>query len=143
MDASELAAWRAFLNAHAAVTQRIDTDLKTNGLPPLTWYDVLWPLEEAERKRLRMNDLAQKVVLSRTGLVRLVDRLEAAGLIRREAVPEDRRGSYAAITPAGTATLRRMWPIYRRNIEQHFLEPLGGNVGRMRAALERVVDGQS
>jgi DNA-binding MarR family transcriptional regulator len=140
MKEAELATWRGFLNAHAILVQRIEQDLKSHGLPPLGWYDVLWPLQRAEGKRLRINELAQEVVLSRTGLVRLVDRIEAAGLLRREPVPEDGRGSYAVITKEGAATLRRMWPVYRRHIQQDFLDPLGGDAGRVRTALERIVE---
>ena len=140
MDEAELATWRAFLNAHAAVIQRIEQDLKAHGLPPLSWYDVLWPLYRAKGRRLRMNKLAEEVVLSRTGLVRLVDRVEAAGLLRREPVPEDGRGSYAVITNDGAVTLRRMWPIYRRHIQHDFLDPLGAGAGRLRTALERIVE---
>jgi DNA-binding MarR family transcriptional regulator len=139
MDEAELATWRTFLAAHAVLIGRIEQDLKAGGLPPLGWYDVLWPLQRAEGKRLRMNELAEQVVLSRTGLVRLVDRVEAAGLLRREPVPEDGRGSYAAITKEGTATLRRMWPVYRRHIQRDFLDPLGSDAARLRTALERVV----
>jgi DNA-binding MarR family transcriptional regulator len=140
MDEAELATWRAFLNAHSVVIQRIEQDLKARGLPPLSWYDVLWPLQRAEDGRLRINQLADEVVLSRTGLVRLVDRLEAAGLLRREPVPEDGRGSYAVITSDGSATLRRMWPVYRKHIEQDFLAPLGASATRLRPALERIVE---
>jgi DNA-binding MarR family transcriptional regulator len=140
VDEAELATWRAFLSAHAVLIQRIETDLKAHGLPPLSWYDVLWPLHRAEGQRLRMNELAQEVVLSRTGLVRLVDRVAAAGLLRREPVPHDGRGSYAAITSEGAATLRRMWPVYRRHIREDFLEPLGTGAGRLRTALERIVE---
>ena len=140
MDDAELATWRAFLNAHAVLIQRIERDLKAHGLPPLSWYDALWPLQRAEHKRLRINELAQQVVLSRTGLVRLVDRLEAAGLLRREPVPEDRRGSYATITKQGTATMRKMWPIYRRHIQHDFLDPLGADTEHVRTALEGIVE---
>jgi DNA-binding MarR family transcriptional regulator len=140
MDEDALASWRAFLNAHAVLIQRIEADLKARGLPPLGWYDVLWPLYRAEDQRLRMNELAQQVVLSRTGLVRLVDRIEAAGLLRREPVPEDGRGSYAAITKEGAATLRRMWPVYRRHIQHDFLDPLGPDAPLLRRALERVAE---
>jgi DNA-binding MarR family transcriptional regulator len=140
VEEAELATWRGFLNAHAILVQRIEQDLRAHELPPLGWYDVLWPLQRAEGKRLRINELAQEVVLSRTGLVRLVDRIEAAGLLRREPVPEDGRGSYAVITEEGAATLRRMWPVYRRHIQQDFLDPLGADAGRVRAALERIVD---
>jgi len=140
MDERQLAPWRAFLNAHALLIRRIEDDLRERGLPPLGWYDVLWPLHEAPERRLRMNELADKVVLSRTGLVRLVDRLERAGLLRREAVPEDGRGSYAAITAEGVAVLRRMWPVYRRHIEDDFLAPLGADAVRVRVAFERVAE---
>jgi DNA-binding MarR family transcriptional regulator len=138
MDEDALATWRAFLNAHAVLIQRIEADLKARGLPPLGWYDVLWPLYRAEDQRLRMNELAQQVMLGRTGLVRLVDRIEAAGLLRREPVPEDGRGSYAAITTEGAATLRRMWPVYRRHIQHDFLEPLGPDAPLLMTALERI-----
>jgi DNA-binding MarR family transcriptional regulator len=99
---------------------------------------VLWPLYTAPGRRLRMNELAQRAVLSRTGLVRLVDRIEVAGLLRREPVPEDRRGAYASITKAGIETLKRIWPVYARGIELHFLEPVGADAVRLREVLERV-----
>jgi DNA-binding MarR family transcriptional regulator len=140
VDEADLGTWRAFLAAHAALMRQIEDDLKASGLPPLTWYDVLWPLQRSPDGRLRMNELADEVVLSRTGLVRLVDRIERAGLLRREPVPEDARGSYAAITDEGLETLRRMWPVYRRHIQMGFIEPLGGQAPRVRAALERVAD---
>jgi DNA-binding MarR family transcriptional regulator len=140
MDQAGLATWRTFLNAHAVLIRRIEEDLKAHGLPPLTWYDVLWPLQRADDRRLRMNELAQEVVLSRTGLVRLVDRIAAAGLLRREPVPEDGRGSYAVITKEGAATLRRMWPVYRSHIQRDFLDPLGAGAGPLRRSLERVIE---
>jgi DNA-binding MarR family transcriptional regulator len=140
MDEAELATWRAFLNAHNVVIERIEQDLKAHGLPPLGWYDVLWPLQQADDGRLRMNQLAEQVVLSRTGLVRLVDRLEAAGQLKRQPVPEDGRGAYAAITPKGAATLRRIWPVYRHHIKHDFLDPLGTHATPLRTALERIAD---
>jgi DNA-binding MarR family transcriptional regulator len=133
-----LGAWRALLNAHAAATRAIEAELKEADLPPLGWYDLLWPLYTAPERRLRMNELAQQAVLSRTGLVRLVDRIEAAGLLRREPVPEDGRGAYATLTEAGLETLRRMWPVYARGIQRHFLEPVGDDAPRLRRVLERV-----
>jgi DNA-binding MarR family transcriptional regulator len=140
MEESELATWRAFLNAHAGLIQRIEEDLQAHDLPPLTWYDVLWPLQRADDRRLRMNELAREVVLSRTALVRLVDRIEAAGLLRREPVPEDGRGSYAVITKEGAATLRKMWPVYRSRIQRDFLDPLGAGAGPLRKALEQIIE---
>jgi len=138
IDDDRLATWRALLNAHCAATRAIEADLKDAGLPPLGWYDVLWPLHGAPERRLRMSELAREAVLSRTGLVRLVDRVEAAGLVRREPVPEDGRGAYVAITDAGVETLRRIWPVYAAGIERHFLEPVGSEAARLRRVLERV-----
>src|SRR5919204_1816530 len=134
----ELAAWRAFLSAHARAVGEIERNLREEGLPPLAWYDVLWPLYRAADRRLRMKELADEVVLSRTGLVRLVDRIERAGLLRREPVPGDGRGAYAAITKQGEEMLRRMWPAYARGIRKEFLENVGEDRETLRAALERV-----
>jgi len=134
----QLATWRAFLNAHALVIRRIEAELQREGLPSLGWYDVLWALYRAPERRLRMHELAERVVLSRTGMSRLVDRIEAADLLRRELVPSDRRGAYAALTDKGVALLRRMWPIYARGVERLFLEQIGEDSASLRAALERV-----
>ena len=115
-----LGAWRAFLNAHALATRRINRDLAEAGLPDLSWYDVLWTLHRADDRRLRIRELADAVVLSSTGMTRFVDRLEAKGLVGREAVPGDRRGAYAVITKEGIDLLRRMWPVYARGIATYF-----------------------
>jgi DNA-binding MarR family transcriptional regulator len=133
-----LASWRALLNAHARVIGRIERELQAEGLPPLSWYDVLWALYRAPDHRLRINELADHVVLSRTGMVRLVDRIEAGGLVRREPVPEDRRGAYAALTDEGVEMLRKMWPVYARGIEELFLDPVGADAAVVQDALERV-----
>jgi DNA-binding MarR family transcriptional regulator len=117
---SDLDTWKAFINAHDRITRQINADLSTADLPDLTVYDALWALRTGEGGRRRMGELAEAVVLSRTAIVRLVDRLEAAGLARREPVPEDRRGSYVVITTAGNAMLKRMWPIYSAGIERLF-----------------------
>ena len=137
-----LGAWRAFLNAHALATKRISGDLAQAGLPDLTWYDVLWTLYRADGRRLRIRELADAVVLSSTGMTRFVDRLEAQGLVRREAVPGDRRGAYAVIAKDGIDLLRRMWPVYARGITTYF-EPAVRDGGPLRAALEGIADAAS
>jgi DNA-binding MarR family transcriptional regulator len=120
-----LEAWRAFLNAHAAAIERAEQALAAAGLPPLSWYDVLWPLYRAPGRRLRMGELAAQVVtISRSGLTRLVDRLEAAGVVRRESSPDDRRGTVVAITREGSSLLKRMWPVYAAEIRRSFVDPL-------------------
>jgi DNA-binding MarR family transcriptional regulator len=112
-------AWPLLITAHARLIERMEEDLAAAGLPELAWYDVLWALERADG-RLRLHELAREVVLSRSNLTRLVDRMEDAGLVRREPAEEDRRGYFAVITPRGLGMRRKMWPIYSRAIEAHF-----------------------
>src|SRR5690349_3329669 len=131
----DLATWKAFINAHDRITRQINADLAERGLPDLTWYDALWALRTGEGGRRRMGELGEAVVLSRTAIVRLVDRLEAAGVARREPVPEDRRGAYVVITPEGRALLKRMWPVYSAGIERLFAAHASKTMG---AALDRM-----
>jgi DNA-binding MarR family transcriptional regulator len=112
-------AWAVLLTAHAALIERMEAALAAAGLPALDWYDVLWELEKAEG-RLRMHDLARRVVLSRSNLSRLADRLETAGLVGREDCAEDGRGYDLVLTRAGRAMRRKMWPIYEAEIERAF-----------------------
>jgi DNA-binding MarR family transcriptional regulator len=135
-----LDAWRTFLNTHSAMTDRIEQALAARGLPPLSWYDVLWPLYRASGRKLRMGELAAQVVtISRSGLTRLVDRVAAAGHVRREPSPDDRRGTVVAITREGSALLRRMWPVYAAEIRHSFVDVLGDEeAATLRETLERV-----
>lgn len=112
-------AWAVLLTAHATLIARIEAALAAAGLPALDWYDVLWELEKAEG-RLRMHDLARRVVLSRSNLSRLADRLEDAGLLAREECAEDGRGCDLVLTRAGRAMRRKMWPVYESEIERVF-----------------------
>jgi DNA-binding MarR family transcriptional regulator len=124
IDDTTLDAWRAFINAHAAIINHIEQALEAEGKIPLSSYDVLVALNSAPQKRLRMHELADKVVLSRSGLTRLVDRLEKEGFLCRERPSstsgEDRRGAYAVLTDAGIEALRQAWPIYAHGIQQYF-----------------------
>src|SRR5512132_834245 len=138
IDDDTLATWRAFLNAHARVTRRISRDLAAADLPDLAWYDLLWALYRQPEHGLRVNELAREVVLSPTAMSRFVDRVEAAGCVRRDVDPDDRRAQRVVITDAGVALLRRMWPVYARGIEAHFATHLGRSGPRMRAPLERM-----
>lgn len=116
----QLDAWRMFLTVHAKLVEAIDADLQQTGELPLTHYDILIELFEAEGKRLRMHELAQLVLLSRSSITRLADQLEKRGYLERQPDPEDRRGSYAALTTAGEQALRSAWPLYAAAIAQHF-----------------------
>jgi DNA-binding MarR family transcriptional regulator len=120
LDEFRLAAWRAFLNAHAAVIDRIEREMAQAGVLPLGSYDVLVALLEAPDHRLRLHELARHIVLSRSTLTRVVDRLEADGLLVRERAQTDRRGAYAVLTETGRAALKRAWPVYARGIHAHF-----------------------
>ena len=140
IDDDSLATWRAFLSAHAVVTRRINRDLHEAGLPDLGWYDLLWALYRQPERRLRVNELARKVVLSPTATSRFIDRVESAGHVRREPDPSDRRALQIVITDSGVELLRRMWPIYARRIEQHFAAHLGRSGTRVRTILERVAE---
>ena len=105
LDERQLRAWRGMLRAHAALTKALDAELDTAHGLPLSSYEVLMYLADADGGRMRMRDLASSVILSRSGLTRLVDRLEREGLIRRETCPSDARGAYAVLTPAGARKL--------------------------------------
>jgi DNA-binding MarR family transcriptional regulator len=122
-----LSAWRAMLNAHASVVARVEEALAEADLPPLAWYDVLWALRRAPGGRIRMADLAGGLTLSRGGLTKLADRLEAAELLRRERVEDDGRGLYAVLTPAGERMLRRMWPVYARALRDTFVDAMSAD----------------
>ena len=126
----DLAAWRAFLTAHTVVLDRIDRELVKAGVLPLAWYDVLHSLYLAPARRRRMSELAQAVLLSRSGLTRLVDRIEKRGLLRRETCPKDRRGSFAVLTEKGLDALRRSWPVQSRGIQNHFAKRLSAAEAR-------------
>ncbi len=139
-----LRVWRAFLKAHATIVDRIDHDLAAAERLPLSSYDVLIELYEAPEHRLRMHELAQRVVLSRSGLTRLVDRLEAEGFLTRDRCKTDRRGAYAVITEQGIAALRRAWPIYARGISQYFAQWLTSEEAQvLGSALERIEQASS
>jgi DNA-binding MarR family transcriptional regulator len=139
-DSERLAVWRLFLEAHAAVTDRLGRELEERSGLPLTWYDVLVQLAGAPGRRLRMRDLAHAVLLSRSGLTRLVDRMVAAGLVCREAAESDRRGAEAVLTEAGRAALRRAAPVHLRGVQEHFAAHLGEEaLPHLREALTAVV----
>ena len=115
-----LLAWRRLLTAHSRATAAIERDLEHGGVLPLGWYDVLYALYEAPKNCLRMHELADAVVLSRSGLTRLVDRLDKAGYVTRAPCPEDRRGQHAVLTAKGKAALKKTWPVYEKSIRDQF-----------------------
>jgi DNA-binding MarR family transcriptional regulator len=134
-------AWPLYVTAHAALVERMEADLAAAGLPELAWYDVLWAIERTPGQKLRLHELAHELVFSRSNLTRLVDRIEDAGLVKRERADEDRRGYYAVITAAGLAMRKKMWPVYSKAIETHFDRHLTqAENATMRSVLRRVLD---
>ena len=131
IETTHLEAWRLFLITHARLVETIDRSLSSAEQIPLNWYDVLIELYEAPDRRLRMHELAERVVLSRSGLTRLVDRLEHAGLLRREPDPQDRRGFHTIITPEGIEAMRRAWPVYAEGILKGFAQHLSEEEARV------------
>jgi DNA-binding MarR family transcriptional regulator len=101
LDEEELAAWRGMLRAHAELVRELDSELAQEHDMPLSSYEVLLYLNDSDEGRMRMSELADSVLLSRSGLTRLVDRLERQGLLKRERCESDARGLFAEITPKG------------------------------------------
>ena len=120
LDELQLAAWRALITANAVLLDMLGDELEAASGMALTTYDVLVQLTEAPDGHLRMSELAELVVLSRSGLTRLVDRMVRDGLVRREECEADRRGSYAVVTANGRAALRRAWPVHADGVARHF-----------------------
>jgi DNA-binding MarR family transcriptional regulator len=118
-DIDDIEAWRAMLLAHAGAVRAIEKDVQRVGIP-LTWYDVLLELDAAEGRQLRMQELSDRVVLSRTRVSRLVDEMAAQDLVRKRPDPDDRRSTWAVITPAGRTALRETAPTYMAGIREHF-----------------------
>jgi DNA-binding MarR family transcriptional regulator len=118
---SELHAWRSFLNAHARVLRSLEAELLAAQRLSLVSYDVLVQLAEAPDRRLRMAELADRVLLSRSGVTRLVDRLERAGLVARQRVTGDGRGVIAELTPAGLERLRTAAHTHLAGVVRHFV----------------------
>jgi DNA-binding MarR family transcriptional regulator len=141
-DDPRLRAWIAFLRAYAAVTRRLEAELHAERDLGLAEYDALVQLALADRRRLRMSELAERVLLSRSGVSRLVDRLEATGLVARAACAEDARVSWATLTDAGFARLGAASPVHLRGVETHFLAQIPeDDRDALVRALEAVVRG--
>jgi DNA-binding MarR family transcriptional regulator len=140
-DAPGISAWRAFLVAHARITRRLDEELQTAHGLSLAEYDALLQIATAPGRRVRMNVLAERVLLSRSGITRLVDRLEAAGSVERIPCASDARGQEAVITAAGLDRLRTAAVTHVAGIRHYFLDRLDGDeLGRLEASLGRVAE---
>lgn len=133
-------AWGTMLVAYARLTKALDAKFVAEGLPALEVYDVLLALEDAPDRRLTMSELAEAVVFSRSGLTRLVDRLQMQGYVHREMHPRDRRSTYAVLTTAGLELRERAWPRYSELIQEHFGQYVSDEEAQaMRDTLKRVI----
>ncbi|WP_331084478.1 MarR family winged helix-turn-helix transcriptional regulator [Actinophytocola sp.] len=118
----ELDVWRSFLRAHARLVRVLETELVAEHPLSLGGYDVLVQLAEAPGRRLRMAELADAVLLSRSGVTRLVDRLEVAGMVTRERFTGDGRGVVAVLTTKGVDTLRSAARTHLAGVVRHFID---------------------
>lgn len=138
-DYAGVRAWRAMLLAYNAAMRAIDTEFDRTGTIPLTWYDVLLELNGAPGRRLRMQELADRVVLSRTRVSRLVDEMARAGLVAKTPDESDRRSVWACLTDDGAREHRKTAPKYLHSIEAFFAAHLTEDEKKTLAeALERV-----
>lgn len=121
---SELRAWRGLLRTHAMLVKRLDAELESAHGLALTSYEVLLHLWNSDEGQMRMCDVAESVLLSRSGLTRLVDRLERDGLVERVSCQDDARGAYARLTETGLAKLREARGTHLDGVRRHFLAHL-------------------
>jgi DNA-binding MarR family transcriptional regulator len=132
-----LAAWLTLLQARSVVEDALEEDL---GLP-LGWFEVLIQLTSAPEGRLKMQELAHSVLLSKSGLTRLVDRMAGARLVIRGPCPTDRRAVYATVTPEGRAALRKALPRHNESLERNFSNVLTpAELGMLRSTLSKILD---
>lgn len=137
-----LGPWRAFLLAHARVARRLDDELRAAHDLSFAEYDALLTIATAPERRIRMRQLADRVLLSKSGVTRLIDRLVVDGLVERDSCVSDARGAEAVLTEAGLDRLRVASTTHLRGISDHFLDVLDdqqlAEVGRaMQAVAER------
>ena len=138
--AARLAAWSTFLRAHARVTRDIERELEAEQDLSLADYDLLHALAVSDGRRLRMSELAERLALSRSGATRLVDRLEAAGLVDRQTCATDRRGYWATVTEAGIGRLKAATPTHLRGVCEYFIDRIPpAELEQLQRTLERVV----
>ncbi|MCB9076043.1 MAG: MarR family transcriptional regulator [Anaerolineaceae bacterium] len=116
--------WHTFLRVHSKVLSALAADMETEQDMPLTWYYVLFHLDNGCMNKLRLQELAEAINLSQSGLTRLLDRMAEAGFVERRPCATDRRGAYAIITPIGKGKLEVATRTYLRGIVEHFMQHL-------------------
>jgi DNA-binding MarR family transcriptional regulator len=142
-------AWQSIRSTHQILSDRIGQELAEAGLPELAWHDVLARLNESADP-LRPKDLLCRVGMTKSGLTRLLDRIESAGMIERRSCPSDRRGTWLTMTDEGTKTLAAMKPIRDRAFASHFVgevtaweaRDLAGVLNRVSASVLGELEGE-
>jgi DNA-binding MarR family transcriptional regulator len=142
LEPTELGAWRGMLRVHSALVKALDAELLASHGLPLTSYEVLINLQAAPDRRRRMAELAEGVLLSRSGTTRLVDRLERDGLLERDACDSDGRGCFAVLTDRGEELLSRARATHLEGVRERFLRHFApSELGQMAAWWDRVMPG--
>jgi DNA-binding MarR family transcriptional regulator len=137
-------AWRLFLKTHSVLIGRLGDELEAAQGLPLTWFDVLIQLNKTPEGHMRMNDLADSVLLSKSGVTRLIDRMERGGLVERATCPTDRRVVYAQLTKRGRSVLAKASPFHFDGVEAHFTSHLSPSESRaLVSALRKILDAQT
>jgi DNA-binding MarR family transcriptional regulator len=140
IDDDRLEAWALLLQTHSTLLASLERELVAEHGLPLTWYEVLLRLINEPGGAMRMQDLARSVLLSKSGVTRVVDRMEEAGLVERRTCTVDRRGTYATVTSAGRAAFRKAMPVHLTGIGVHFGRHLSDDDTRvLREALGRIL----
>lgn len=136
-----LTTWLTLVHAYSVLVDLLEDDLRNAADLDLGWLEVLVQLTSSQDGRLTMQELARSVVLSKSGVTRLVDRMEEAGLVERQACPTDRRSTYAAITPAGRTALRDALPRHLESLTGRFTGVLTtAELGMLRTTLQKLLD---
>ena len=144
LSAAELGAWRGMLRVHTALVKELDAELAAAHDLPLSSYEVLITLETAPGRKRRMAELADSVLLSRSGMTRLVDRLEKDELLVRDTCTDDGRGCYAVLTEKGAELLATARPTHLDGVRERFLRHFSEDEMRLLATLwERVLPGSA
>ncbi|MGE0753506.1 MAG: MarR family winged helix-turn-helix transcriptional regulator [Variibacter sp.] len=136
-----VAAWARLMRVQQVLLANVEAELKTAGFPPLAWYDALLELSRLADGKMRPLDLEKSMLFPQYGMSRLIDRMERAGLVAREACPGDGRGQMVAITAAGRALQKKMWPAYAASIERHIGAKISSDEARrLEGLLRKIVE---
>lgn len=141
VEPEKLAAWQSFCTAHARLTDQLAREMETDAGLPLSWYEVLLILQSTPDGQMRMHELAESLLLSRSAATRFAERMEKAGLVNRVRCSSDRRGMWVVPTEAGRAAFRTAAPIHQRGIRAHFADLVDcEDADRLRELMGRLTD---